>query len=134
MASEVSMRQRVVNALRPLDAVAVENPAHPGTPDVNYVEGWIELKAAASWPAQAETPLRIDHFTNVQRIWLNRRARRGGRAHVLLRVGHEWLLFSALDAAARLGLSSRAELLSLAERSWPRTPTDEELLLCFKPP
>lgn len=127
------MRRRVVEALRPLDAIAVENSVHPGTPDVNYVDGWIELKAVAAWPVRPETPLRIDHFTNVQRIWLRRRAKSGGAAHVLLRVGKEWLLFSAEKAAANLGTATRADLYRVAARTWPRTPTNGELLECFTP-
>lgn len=133
MSRETSMRRRVVEALRPLDAIAVENPAHPGTPDVNYVGGWIELKSADRWPARRETPLRLDHFTNVQRIWIRRRARHGGLVHVLLRVGQEWLLFSAEVAAANLGEATRDALYECAARTWPRTPTDRELLECFSP-
>lgn len=134
MSRETSMRRRVVEALRPLHAVAVENSVHPGTPDVNYAGGWIELKSLDRWPTREDTPVRIDHFTNVQKIWIRGRTKVGGRIHVLLRVGREWLLFSGESAVVNLGVSVRSWLVEVAERTWTRTPTNEELLECFRPP
>lgn len=99
---ERSSRSRVVAALRSVHAIAVENPALPGTPDVNYVEGWIELKWAAKWPPRGG-PLRLPHFTSEQRVWHLQRRNAGGVSWVLLQVGDEWLLFDAVDAAMGLG-------------------------------
>jgi len=53
----------------------VENPCLPGTPDVcvgfNGKCAWIELKMIESFPKRASTPVRIDHFTSQQKLWLN---------------------------------------------------------------
>lgn len=112
------MRRRVVEGLRDLDAVAVENSAYPGTPDVNYVEGWIELKWLRAWPRQAETPVRVDHFRPEQKVWMRRRWRRGGAVFLLLQVRREWLLFDGPTAAKVVGTAARSELTRAALRHW----------------
>lgn len=127
------MRGRINRILKPFDAVAVENPAYPGTPDVNYVEGWIELKWLRRWPSNAWTaPVRLDHFTPQQRTWLLRRSRRGGNVHVLLQVGREHLLFRAPEAAALLGRAPRQELYDNALRHWPDGLRAEEFRQCLQ--
>ena len=132
MASESSMRSRVVRALRSLDAMAVENAVQPGTPDIEYIGGWIELKSVASWPARPDTPLRVPHFTVIQRLWITVRCKKGGVAWVLLRVGREWLLLPGIVAASMLGSSTREQLIDLAHRYWSSTPSDDQLLACFR--
>lgn len=133
MAKESSMRGRVTHALRKLDAIAVENTVLPGTPDVECLGGWIELKSVDAWPARTCSRLAVPHFSAIQRAWLRRRCRRGGRAFLLLRVGNEWLLFRGDIAADILGLANRSQLLSAAIRHWLKTPSDDELLAAFTP-
>jgi hypothetical protein len=111
---ESDMRQIVVKALAGLDAISVENPARPGTPDVNYVEGWIELKYLPSWPARATTPVKIKCFTPQQRVWLQRRCRRGGSAFFLVRVANDWLLFDGATAAKMIGVLTKEEMFGFA--------------------
>jgi len=126
--SEQGMRKKVVQALKPLDAISVENSCGPGTPDVNYVDGWLELKWARTWPKKPETPLRLEHFTRQQRLWLIRRWKAGGRAFVLLKVGVEWLLFDAPTAADKLGRSTRAELYEVATQVWTKRLSATKLI------
>lgn len=96
-----------------LDPVRVENPIHPGTPDVNLANGlWIELKCIPSWPVRDLTPVRIDHYTQQQRVWLYRRWRFApGTTFLLLEVlsAHQWLLFDGNVAAKVVGKATAVE-------------------------
>jgi hypothetical protein len=118
--SERDQRGRVVKALKHLDAISVENRVLPGTPDVEYIGGWVELKWIRSWPRNSDvSPVHVDHFTPQQRVWLKRRWRRGGRAFVLLQAGgQDWLLLDGETAAQCLGRATRKELYIRALITW----------------
>jgi hypothetical protein len=120
MTAEKNLRGNVLKTLRKagLDARPVENPVDPGFPDVEYIGGVLELKSAARWPKRSSTPLRVPHYTQQQRIWHERRAARGGRVHVLIQVGKEFLLFTGAVASLRLGHLPRTELLDFASGHW----------------
>ena len=96
-----------------LDPVRVENPIHPGTPDVNICDGrWIELKCIPKWPARASTRVRIAHYTPQQRVWLYRRWKAAPGSTLLLlevRADRQWLLFDGDVAAKVVGRSTTAE-------------------------
>jgi len=103
---EQQQRQLLVKALNVAgrDATSVENPAYPGTPDIQYIGGWIECKYLEDWPVKEATTIRIPHFSPQQRVWLRRRAYAldklgisDGRAWLVLYVAktREWLLFDA---------------------------------------
>ncbi|MCK5639572.1 MAG: hypothetical protein KAJ19_02200 [Gammaproteobacteria bacterium] len=125
--SEQTMRSKVVRMLKPLDGLAVENPVYPGTPDVNYIGGWIELKWMRRWKKNAwNNPVLIPHYTQQQRSWLRRRYNRGGRAFLLLQVGREWLLFVTPNAQM-VGKVTRQELYDLAHYRWENGLKAEEL-------
>lgn len=72
---EQQQRQLLIKALNQAgqDATSVENPAYPGTPDIQFIDGWIECKYLEAWPRRAETTVRIPHFSPQQRVWLLRR-------------------------------------------------------------
>jgi hypothetical protein len=100
--SEKLMRKKVVAALRSLHAVSIENGVGAGFPDIEYAFGVVELKSVSRWPPKGG-PLRISHFTPIQRVWLMTRCRAGGRAFVLLKVKNDWILLDGAWAAQFLG-------------------------------
>lgn len=112
--SEATMRGNVVKALKPLNAISVENPCLPGTPDVNYVEGWIELKWLRSWPVGEDTIVRLEHYTVQQKVWAFRRRRVGGQCWFLLQCGREWILLDGIVAAMYINRATRQELIQVA--------------------
>jgi hypothetical protein len=118
--SEGDQRGRIVKALRTLDAFAVENRVRPGTPDVNYIDGWIELKWIRRWPRNADASfVHLDHFTPQQRLWLKTRWRKGGRSFLLLQANQtDWLLFDGETAAQVVGRVTRPELYQRALATW----------------
>lgn len=126
---ERSLRKYVLEALKPLDACAVENSACPGFPDVEFIGGGMELKVLPDWPRRPSTIVRCPKFRPLQRNWLRKRWRAGGLALFLLRVDREHLLFEGEWAADNLGHVVREELYRNAVRSWvARELTREELL------
>lgn len=129
--SESGQRGRVIRALKILDALPVENPIRPGTPDVNYVGGWIELKWLRRWPVKPETVVQLEHFHLGQKRWLRNRCRAGGDAWLLLQCQREWLLFTGLVAHDHVGNLTRAELYCRAYKYWMRGLKDEELVTCL---
>jgi hypothetical protein len=130
MSLEKTMRKRVVAALKSLHAVSVENGCGLGTPDVNCVSGWLELKSIEGWPVRPDTPVKIEHLSQDQRVWLLMRRRAGGRAWLLLKVADDWLLFDGADVFdRRFGTEmNRAEVEALASKVWHDGLDDADLL------
>lgn len=126
---ESNFWDRVRPLLAGLDPVRVENAVSSGTPDVNCLLGWIELKQirAEDMPKRASTVVRLDHFTPEQRAWLTRRTHFGGAAWVLLLMGEEWLLIEGRTAAEHLGKMNTDETRQLASHRWAKKPSAEEL-------
>lgn len=71
-----------------------------GVPDVHYltcngVSGWIELKNIKELPKRQSTPIRIPHFTQQQKLWLQTYGSLGGNAWVFVGLPNNWfMLFS----------------------------------------
>lgn len=113
--SEKALASRVVPLLRSLDALRVENPCMPGTPDVNMITCWVELKQQDKWPVRETTPLKLDHdLTPQQRNWLYRRAERGGRAYVLMQIARDYILLDGVVASDIIGEATQAEIKAAA--------------------
>lgn len=131
--TEHALAKRVMKLLKPLDGCRVENRVGMGTPDVNYVHGWIELKQQDHWPKRASTVVKLHHdLTKEQRIWINRREKRGGIVYVLLQVERDYLLFRGSKAASLFGEATQAELRTAALYVWDAKTMNDELLPCLQ--
>jgi len=127
------MRQQLVKALRPLDAVSVENGVGPGIPDINYAEGWIECKWLRNWPKRPDTIVRLSHpLMPNQKAWIARRVAHGGAVWVMLQCRREWLLFKGPVAIMSLGHFSHRDLCSMAYHYWPNGLNVDELISTLK--
>ena len=67
---EAAFRSRIVKLLKPLHAMPVENPVWPGSPDISYAGGWIELKIEKWTRRNGELVLPLDHLTPQQKLWM----------------------------------------------------------------
>lgn len=126
-----SQRPKVLKVLKPLHAIPVENSAKPGTPDVNYREGWIELKWLRQWPVRDDTVVKIEHYTLIQRRFGRDRWARGGHSWLLLQVRRDWLLFTGPVAHDCVGLLNKRDLCEQAHRHWTAGLPREELIECL---
>lgn len=132
--SEAVMRSNVVKWLKCWHAVAVENSAYPGTPDVNYSHGLIELKYLSEWPVRETTPVFIPHFSPQQRLFLRTREQAGGEAWLLLQVRREWLLYDGETAAKYVGRVTYQKLIYHSHRYTDQGMTKEKMLEWLRPP
>ena len=126
MKPEAAFRSAVVRALRELHAVPVENPVHPGTPDINCRLGWLELKVDE---ARADGTVPLKHLTPQQKVFMVQRSRAGGLSALLLKVGEEIFLLDAPVACGCPGQSLNW-FRAMAFRHWPScrvAPSDQEL-------
>lgn len=100
------------------DPQRIETPDIDGTPDVNHLFGWVELKYVRAWPKRDNTPLRLDHYSQHQRVWHKRRCKAGGLCHVLLGVEKEHFLIWGEVASEFLGKIPRMELIMRSDAHW----------------
>jgi hypothetical protein len=93
---ESTARKRLLKLLKQsgVPAIPVENISWPGTPDIAYPGGWIEVKCVENCdlPKRIDSPLRIDHFTPHQRRFAQRWSSSGGKCFMVLVLGKMWLL------------------------------------------
>lgn len=111
----------------------IEDKLSHGIPDVCYalpgVEGFgfVELKWARAWPKRATTPLRLPHFTKVQKAWLRRFGDYAYRVYLLLQVEKDYMLFDYVQAQ-RLGEITREQILAGGcDEHWEKRIDFEEL-------
>lgn len=131
MANESGLRHAILDRIRALHGVAIESPLEPGTPDVNCSVGWIELKHLEDWPVREGTIVVPRHFKPEQRAWLRHRCQAGGKAWLLLRVGHHWSLIWGVAAAEHLGVHwTRSDLSTPSTHilPWATPPSSADLI------
>ena len=77
--------------------IRVENPAGPGTPDINAcingVEFWAETKQVKALPKKPETPVFTGVMRPDQKLWLHKRSKAGGRCYIVAYVEAEDLTY-----------------------------------------
>ena len=123
--AEADLQKNVMIALKALDPVPVDNPRRPGTPDVNYIEGWMELKFLHAFPKRADTVVKFPKFNPQQRVWLYKRASRGGKCYVLAQVSNLIFLFNGGFASQYLGKMTKTQMLNHAVKVWDKFPFTE---------
>ena len=116
--TEARWRSQLIKLLKFIHAVPVENAAGEGTPDVNTVYGWLELKLLDRWPPRGG-PVGPKLLRPMQRVWLRTRCAHAGSAWVLVRIGDEVLMLWGAWAAEHLGTTNKEQLLAAAVAHWP---------------
>lgn len=129
--SEDKLKKRVIHAIRKIDPVLVDNPRKPGTPDVNFIEGWVELKYKEDWPKRAGTLVKFPKFYPQQRVWLVKRSLAGGKCFVLLQVKFMYLLYEGGYAAQHFDKMTKDEMIKNAAKVWDYFP-EMELTECLQ--
>lgn len=107
---ETDLNKRICAALADLDPRRVENTVGHGTPDINYLHGWIEDKQIA-FPKRPTTIVKLEHYTPQQRAWHRKRRQAGGLCFVALEDSDSgtFYLLDAFKAAAHLGVDWTVE-------------------------
>lgn len=97
--SEKETRKTFCNLVPGLDPVPIENlltgRTGVGTPDVETIAGWVELKHLDDFPVRDHTIVRIPHFTDQQREWHERRFKAGELTWLVVQVKREWFVFTS---------------------------------------
>lgn len=133
------MRSTFVKLLAPLDALPVENlltnpPQCNGTPDVNFMGGWCELKYLPEYPKRANTLVRIDCYHDGQREWGMRRHLAGEPTYLCLLVSpSDWYVWKQPEAQ-KVGFMTRQEMVDCALFFSKKKPTSEQLCAVFRRP
>lgn len=129
--SESDTRRTFCKMIHPLDPVPIENlltgNTGIGTPDVEFVGGWAELKYLSKWPARDSTLVRIPHYTDEQREWAKRRWAKGEMVWLVLQVRQDWV-FWCQPAAQNVGFLTKDQMRDSAARWFGRLPSTSEVV------
>lgn len=120
--SEAGLQKNTLIALKNLDPVPVDNPRKPGTPDINFIDGWMELKYLPKFPKRADTVIKFPKFRPQQKVWLYKRAHKGGKCFVFVQVEKLFFLFHGGFASQFLGKMTKTQMLNHALKVWDKFP------------
>lgn len=115
---EAGLWKRLKQNLKWKAATRHEDKLSSGVADVSFAtisgaHGWMELKKIDSWPRRDTTLVRIAHFTEDQRHWLDEKGKAGGNTWILVQVD-DYLLLYSWRHAFDLGNWTREEMFSHA--------------------
>lgn len=126
---EAAVVKKVMQALKGWDPLRVENIHMPGTPDINFIGGWIEVKWVLQYPVKDETIITCRHFTIEQRNFLKRRMLMGGATFLFVGIAGNYYLFDGIAGANFFGFVERQMLRRKARNVWwRRFPKSKELM------
>lgn len=126
---EKDVSAKLIKAMRGWDAFRVENLLYPGTPDINFIGGWMETKHVKNYPAKETDLITHPDFTISQRAFLKRRALMGGKTFLFVQVQKDYYLFDGITGANYFGFLEKKYLLKRAKAFWQgRFPKSEELM------
>ena len=90
MNPETRFSKSLRKKFKPGHNIRVENPANPGTPDINDcingVEFWVETKRVKEMPKKPGTPVFTGVMRPEQKLWLKMRSEVGGRCFIAAKV------------------------------------------------
>ena len=128
--SESTAQSNICKAMKGIWDEHKHNDVVPGVPDLSFslpgLDGWIEIKWAPL-PVRPGSKVRVTKGGNskswaAQKIWMRKRASRGGACFVLLQVGRQHLLFWHDVAAALLDVVDMDGLEVGASYIWDGVP------------
>lgn len=134
--AETDTRATFCKLIAALDPRPIENMLPPaGTPDVEYVGGWAELKYInpQDWPVRPTTEVKIKHYTDEQREWLLRRTEAGEMCWLVVQSGKEWFFYNAY-AAQDVGYLTYDEMVSRATHYFSNKPEPQEVVSILTSP
>ncbi len=123
--TEKRMRSIIVKMLEPLGAFSVENVAHPGTPDISTVRGWIELKVCSRPMGGGRVAMGI---RPAQRVWFQRWGRSRGRAWLITLLDDDTWFIHEGESVKYLGYVSEKDMRDIAVKVWDTRIIASELI------
>jgi hypothetical protein len=130
---ERNMWTRVIDGLyttigpKHLRLQRIENGTANGIPDVMFSAkwrrkkrgGWIELKRVREYPKRSNTPIRIDHFTKEQKLFMRLHGRITGSVYLLLLIESDWYIFDHVHIDKIGETATRFDLMAMSVHWWP---------------